>query len=164
MITIKRGWKNGDKLTLRLPMTPTISTWGRNSRAVERGPIVYALKLGERCERGTGPTEGDYYSVYPTEEWNYGLLESALKNPGSLRVQEQPLSNDFIWNARHAPVEITVPAKKIPSWKAVDGVAHQPVSERGGIYKGIVENEIHDVVLIPYGCSKVRIVAFPVVR
>jgi hypothetical protein len=54
--------------------------------------------------------------------------------------------------------------KKIPNWKVVDGVAHQPVTDRTGIYKGEVANVVEQVKLIPYGCSKVRIVAFPVVK
>jgi DUF1680 family protein len=48
---INRTWKNGDKLTVQLPMDVTTSNWGGNSRAVERGPLVYALKLEEQWEK-----------------------------------------------------------------------------------------------------------------
>ncbi|HZX57623.1 MAG TPA: beta-L-arabinofuranosidase domain-containing protein, partial [Mucilaginibacter sp.] len=65
-VIIGRTWKNGDKLTLKLPMQVSTSNWGRNSRAVERGPLVYALKVGERWEKGNDKHEGDYFSVYPT--------------------------------------------------------------------------------------------------
>lgn len=46
----------------------------------------------------------------------------------------------------------------------VDGVAHQPVTDRTGLYKGEVSDEVEQIRLIPYGCTKVRVVAFPVVK
>ncbi len=165
VVTIERTWKDGDKLSLVLPMEVSTSNWGKNSRAVERGPLVYALRLEERWEKGTEATEGDYMSIYPVGEWNYGLTEEVIKNPaGSLNVSIKPATGNFPWNVANAPVEITAPVRKIPNWKAVDGVAHQPVTDRTGIYKGEVNTVIETVRLIPYGCSKVRIVAFPVVK
>lgn len=164
LVTLTREWKDKDRVTLRLPMEVTTSNWGKNSRTVERGPLVYALKLGEKWERGVEATEGEYMSVYPTDDWNYGLLDEVVKDPAKLlRVRQIGMKTPFVWNKDHAPVEITAPAKKIPSWKAVDGVAHQPVTDRTGIYKGPVDPAIHEITLIPYGFTKVRIVAFPVV-
>ncbi len=164
VIEIQRLWQNLDKVTLQLPMEVTTSNWGRNSRAVERGPLVYALKVGERWEKGTDEKEGDYFSVYPTEDWNYGLLREAIKNPKQhLQVKTKAVPTDFKWNLASAPIEIIAPAKQIPGWKAVDGVAHQPVTDRNGVYKGLVDAEVKTITLVPYGFTKVRIVAFPVV-
>ncbi|HET9487249.1 MAG TPA: beta-L-arabinofuranosidase domain-containing protein, partial [Chryseosolibacter sp.] len=164
VITIKRLWENSDKVTLQLPMETTISNWGRNSRTIERGPLVYALKLGERWEKGTQEKEGDYFSVYPTEEWNYGLVDDIVSRPTeTLEVKVKPFPKTFKWNLQHAPIEIIASAKKIPAWKEVNGVAHQPVTDRTGIYKGEVEKEVKRITLVPYGFTKVRIVAFPVV-
>jgi hypothetical protein len=72
--------------------------------------------------------------------------------------------SDFVWNLAHAPVEITVGAKKIPDWKIVNDVAPQPVTARDGLYMGKVDSVSEKITLVPYGCTKVRIVAFPVVR
>jgi DUF1680 family protein len=164
VISINRTWNDGDKVSLRLPMEVATSNWGKNSRTIERGPLVYALKLGERWEKGNEPVEGDYYSIYPTDDWNYGLTEAVVKDPqGKSEVKMKEIRDPFIWNQEHAPVEILVPAKKIPGWKAMNGVAHQPVTDRNGIYKGEVDEEIKTITLIPYGCTKVRVVAFPVV-
>lgn len=165
VITVKRVWENMDKLTLQLPMEVTTSTWGKNSRTVERGPLVYALKLGERWEKGTDEKQGDYFSVYPTGDWNFGLLQDVVKNPNeTVEVKIKPVLKTFKWNLEHAPVEIIASAKKLPSWKAIEGVAHQPVTDRTGIYRGGVEEEVHKISLVPYGFTKVRIVAFPVVK
>lgn len=166
LLTLYRAWQPNDELVLQLPMEIQTSVWGGNSRAVERGPLVYALKLGERWEKGHDRREGDYYSVYPTEPWNYGLLQQAVVNPEAEMKLEQvkPVDKDFVWNQQHAPLEIKVPAKIIPGWRAVNGVSYQPVNDRTGIYRGAVSDKTETVTLIPYGCTKVRIVAFPVVK
>jgi len=165
VITIDRTWRNNDRLVLEFPMRLTTSNWGKNSRTIERGPLVYALKLEEKWEKGNQKEEGDYFSVYPKSDWNFGLLESIIKDPAAnLNVEVRPVSDKFVWNLQHAPVEITAQAKKIPHWKAVNGVAHQPVTDRTGIYRGEVDQKIEKIKLVPYGFTKVRIVAFPVVK
>jgi hypothetical protein len=166
MVTVNRTWADGDTLTLHLPMEVTTSNWGRNSRAVERGPLVYALKLKEVWEKERDSVEGDYYSVYTTDAWNYGLTDSMIKQPAqAMQVKQvRPVTEAFIWNQDHAPFEITALAKKIPAWKIVNDVAPQPVTARDGLFMGKTEKEAETITLIPYGCSKVRIVAFPVVR
>ncbi|MDJ1497889.1 glycoside hydrolase family 127 protein [Cytophagaceae bacterium DM2B3-1] len=165
VITINHTWKDKDKLTLELPMQAQFSTWGRNTRALEYGPLVYALKLGERWEKESQKEEGDYFNVFPVGDWNYGIVAKTVAEPvQSVSIKKvKPVSDQFIWNLANAPIEITVDAKKIPDWKIVNDVAPSPVTERSGIYKGKVENKTEKITLIPYGCTKVRIVAFPVV-
>jgi uncharacterized protein len=163
---INRTWNNGDRLTLQLPMDVTTTNWGGNARAVERGPLVYALKLEEQWEKGTDEREGDYFSVFPRGEWNYGLLEAVVKTPASaVRVNAvKPVTDSFVWNLANAPIELKVTARKIPDWKIVNDVAPQPVTARDGLYMGKVDEKTEEVTLVPYGCTKVRIVAFPVVK
>lgn len=166
IITLQRAWKNNDQLVLQLPMEVTVSAWGRNSRAVERGPLVYALKLKERWEKGVDEHEGEYFSIFPEGAWNFGLLEKAVNAPvQNFTVhRDKPVSNDFVWNLEHAPVSMTTSAKRIPAWQLVDDVAPQPVTTREGTYKGQTAAEEETITLVPYGCTKVRVVAFPVVR
>jgi DUF1680 family protein len=167
IISINRVWSNLDRLEVEFPMELTTSNWGKNSRTVERGPLVYALKIKERWEKGHQDVEGDYYSVFPESPWNYGLLQDVVTNPkDNLKVKTvHEVTGDFIWNLEHAPVEITAPAKQIPGWKVNDdGVANQPVTTRQGIYQGKVSGKTESITLVPVGCTKVRIVAFPVVK
>jgi hypothetical protein len=165
VVKINRTWKNGDRLELTLPMELITSNWGKNSRAIERGPLVYGLKIEEKWEKDTHPAEGDYFNVFPTSDWNYGLLASVIKEPAkNLTVKKVGLPKDkFYWNLAHAPIEITAPAKKIPGWKALNGVAHQPVTDRNGIYCGEIDGKTESITLVPFGFTKLRIVAFPVV-
>jgi hypothetical protein len=93
-------------------------------------------------------------------------VESIVKDPAAhLQLRTlQPVSDTFVWNQAHAPLAIIATGKKIPAWKITDGIAPQPVTDRTGIYRGKVNEEEEKITLIPYGCTKVRIVAFPVVK
>ena len=50
IVKINREWKNRDIVELQLPMHITTDRWYENSVAVERGPLVYALKIREQWE------------------------------------------------------------------------------------------------------------------
>src|SRR5690606_34594837 len=108
VIQIDRDWRKGDVVTLTLPMQIRVSTWGQNSRAVERGPLVYALKLEEQWNKGHDSQEGDYYTVEPKTDWNYGLLSSVVKAPQDhIRVKQvRKVDDAFVWNIHHAPIEL----------------------------------------------------------
>jgi hypothetical protein len=82
----------------------------------------------------------------------------------NLRLTVRPLTGKFVWNQQHAPIEITATGRLIPNWKLTDGVANQPVTDRDGQYRGTVSDTVAHFTLIPYGFTKVRIVAFPVVK
>lgn len=82
---IEKEWGNGDVLNLRLPMSIELSNWHERSVAVERGPLLYALKIDEIKETKTFTQDeskyGTGYTTYsPGSDWNYGLLEFAIKD------------------------------------------------------------------------------------
>src|SRR5699024_7105214 len=108
-----------------------------------------------------------YWSVYPEKEWNYGLLKKVIDEPEKqLKVNNlDSVNEDFIWNLKHAPIEITAPAKQIPEegWSIANDVAPVPVTDRYGIFRGEVEPGVKQIALVPFGCTKIRVVAFPVV-
>lgn len=80
-------------------------------------------------------------------------------------VKVKELAKNFVWDQSHAPVEITATGKKLPLWKlGEDGILHQPVNERSGIFQGKAAQKTTRLTLIPYGFTKLRIVAFPVVK
>ncbi|EIJ37418.1 hypothetical protein JoomaDRAFT_0361 [Galbibacter orientalis DSM 19592] len=165
IVTINRTWENGDLIKLSLPMEVKVSQWAENSRAIERGPLVYGLKMKEIWQQETEETEGNYFTVHTNSDWNYGLLREDIENTNkNVKVSSSPLKGDFKWNIENAPFELKIRAKKIPDWQAVNGLAHLPVSGREGIYKGNVTDKIETISLIPVGFTKLRIQAFPVVN
>ncbi len=160
---INRKWKDGDVVELILPMTVSVSRWFNNSVAVDRGPLVYALKIEEEWKDIKGTDRyGSYKEVRPLSPWNYGLAESVLKNVDSaFQVSINNSIADYPWNVTNAPVKIKTKGKLIPEWKLYNETAGPLPYSTINYLK--TEPEV-DITLIPYGCTTLRISQFPVVK
>jgi len=161
IVKINRTWKNGDKVTLTLPMHIETSRWAESSVAVERGPLVYALKIDEEWRKVSDvPYFGDFYEVYPKSDWNYGLLEKAIKDPANgFEVVKNNTQEPYPWNLTGAPLVLKTRAKQIPDWKLYKNMAG-PLPHP---FSKAVDEET-PIILVPYGCSTLRISQFPVVN
>jgi DUF1680 family protein len=154
-LRIDRQWRAGDRLELRFPMAVRLSTWYNNSTAVERGPLVYSLRIGESWHKlkQTGPAAD--WEVYPTSPWNYGLVVDPKNAATAFTVKERPLAKQP-YTATDAPVEITVKARRVPQWTMVDDspgpLPVSPVTSR---------RPEETVTLVPYGAARLRVTAFP---
>ncbi|HLF34105.1 MAG TPA: beta-L-arabinofuranosidase domain-containing protein [Cyclobacteriaceae bacterium] len=162
--TIRREWKKGDVVILNFPMDITTSRWYMNSVAVERGPLVYALKIGEQWKQIKNADKwGDYWEVKAVTPWNYGLIQTVLSDPQSgFIVEESSNQPDYPWNPDNAPVIISTRAKLIPDWKIYNSVPG-PMPHSGPRRDLASDPEI-GITLIPYGCTTLRIAQFPVVE
>jgi hypothetical protein len=165
LIAISREWSDGDVVDLVLPMEVTVSRWYENSAAIERGPLVYALKIGESWKKilNTGNYGEFYYEVHPTTPWNYGLLASSIKDPAKEFevVRRSVPKGSYPWNQENAPVEIRTKGVIIPSWTIYNGSAGPlPYSEQ---YQLKTDPPV-EITLLPYGCTTLRVTEFPVVQ
>ena len=152
---IERTWNAGDRIEIIFPMAPRISRWFHDSVAAERGPLVFSFPIGESWVklRDRGMTAD--WQVFPTTAWNYGLNVGAAAPDKSIVVNESEVG-DAPFSARHAPVRLSVRARKIAKWRAEDGVANalpqSPVAS---------DQAEETITLIPYAAAKLRITAFP---
>jgi hypothetical protein len=93
------------------------------------------------------------FEVFPTTPWNYALVKSELRlEQGS--VPKQPFTPDA------APVRILAKGRKVPTWTLesnglIQEVPASPVA---------TSEPVEDIALIPMGCARLRLSAFPTVR
>lgn len=73
---------------------------------MQRGPLVYALKVEEEWkEHKTAETADTYWEVFPASPWNYGIPESVIDSLGfSARVSKNV--DNMPWNLQNAPIQI----------------------------------------------------------
>lgn len=161
IIKIDRKWQNGDKVELVLPMEFRTSTWAENALGIERGPLVYALKVKENWkEVKTDQLENTFFEVMPDSPWNYGLTASTFSNK-EFKIDTKESVADMPWNLENAPISVKVQAYQIPDWKMYKHSAGK-VPVRARVNKN--EYPPQEVELIPYGCTTLRISQFPVVK
>ncbi|HMF73871.1 MAG TPA: beta-L-arabinofuranosidase domain-containing protein [Flavitalea sp.] len=167
IIILDTAWNSGDIVELILPMHIYKNTWYENSRSIERGPLVYALKIGESIKpvvNEKDPVEygTTYNEIHPTTPWNYGLPN--IKDKDLERyfvVSEKSALSGFPWNEENAPVSIKTKGRRIPSWQLYNEMTGPvPYSITYGLEADKTEEEI---ILIPYGCTQLRISQFPVI-
>jgi len=152
---VERTWKAGDHVDIEFPLVPRVSRWFRDSIAVERGALVFSYGIREDWVklRDRGMTAD--WQVYPATEWNYALAVDDASPSQSITAIDAEVGN-HPFSAKDVPVKLQVKGRKLPDWRAVDGVA-DPVPP------GPVTSDQPDetVTLIPYAAAKLRITAFP---
>ena len=157
---INRTWQPRDTVTLQLPMTVRTSSWYQHSIAVERGPLVFSLKIGQswREEKQTGPSKD--WEVFPTTPWNYALLVNPKDPASAFKVTEAPIKSQP-FSFANPPVTLTTQGRRVPEWELQsDSAGPMPVSPLR-CPKSPCPQRIESLELIPYGAAKLRVTAFP---
>lgn len=165
LIKINRIWRSGDILELRLPLRVALTRWHENAVAVERGPLTYALRIGEdwkRVQNTRDPVEygESYWEVRPTTPWNYGLIQVPRdKLQEAFEVIQSDGLASFPWSTTNAPIQIKTKARRLPQWKLYNESAGPlPFSIQHGQE---TSPDTEQITLIPYGCTTLRVTEFP---
>lgn len=163
---VERQWSGVTVLTLRLPMRPATQRRYNNAITIERGPLVYSLKIGEewkQVNQDKPHRERPHadWEVHPTTEWNYGLEIDENNLAGCVTFKEQPMT-DCPFSPEGAPMKATVRGRQVPGYGLNRGWAGElPYGVRTPIKS---DKALTDLTLIPYGCTNIRITEFPVVN
>ncbi len=116
--TVHRTFADGDTLKLRLPMPLIIHQWDHQTASIERGPLVYSLKIDEAATAVWGTKTGPDFPAWdkrPASKWNYGLALSGADATRLLRVTVKPVA-DCPWDTGNSPVVISAPVREITNW------------------------------------------------
>ena len=169
---VDRQWAAGPTtLTLTFPMRPVATIRYNEAVAIERGPLVYSLRIGEAWTRVNADKphrelpHGDF-EVKSTTPWNYGLVLDPARPEQAVTFEERPIG-DRPFSPEGAGVVARARAKAIPNWKLSRGwAAEMSPADVAWSDPGRMPTDqpAEDVTLIPYGCTNIRITEFPRVR
>ncbi len=161
-LRIDRMWRAGDRVQLHLSMQTTARRWYRGGVSLSRGPIVFALPVGEDWRRAPAgmkhpaPAPAADWEIYPTTAWNYGLVLDP-DQASALRVDDRSVGQ-MPFSPKTPPLALHVTGRRIPEWQLEDGSAGTlPESP-------VVSHEADEPLsLVPYGSVRLRVTVFPVI-
>lgn len=165
---INREWKQGDAISIEFPMQVDVSYWYDGAAVIERGPLLYALKIKEKWEKKTDERKNSshhgqwYYEVTPESPWNYCLSWNTLnrdKLAENFVVEKASSVATYPWTLKDAPVTIRTKARRLPTWEMFHG-STGPTSYF--IQAGEALGDEETIELIPFGCTTLRITEFPI--
>jgi hypothetical protein len=158
---LRRTWHHGDQVRIEFDPEIEVVDWPamRGAVSVRRGPLWYALRIGEKWQKYGGTEAWPAYEVLPTTPWNYGLVSGLAGIRPSVRMASCAAPPYQPFTPEAAPIVLKVLARRVPGWKE-EGRMVGPVPASPAEGAGTPE----EIDLIPMGCARLRISVFPLVK
>lgn len=157
---IERSWTNGDLVTINLPMRVQTTMGPSRAVAINRGPLVYSLAIGENWTvRTPDPlAEGfNEYEVQPTSPWAYALQLDPT-NPANNFTFTNFATPTNPFDPAEPSVRLTANARLMPDWTIGwrgTQAFEPPASPTSST------NPLTPVTLVPFGSQHLRLSWFP---
>lgn len=161
VFTVARKWSNADNIELHFPMEVVAQQQVNNGISIERGPLLYALKIKQETNNIKEFAVKGFFEtqIAPASPWNYGLVMGNGPVDKTVTViKTQMPQNPFV--QEETPVQLKVKAKRLPLWT----LDYNKTAALDVPFSPVTSNEItEDVILVPFGSEKIRLSIFPVI-
>jgi hypothetical protein len=152
---VDREWTGPTELTFRLDPSVRLYSGFNDAVAIQRGALVYALKVGADWRKVKNNLRFADWEVHPTTPWNYALEIDQARPERSVIFEERPIVSP-VFTAESSPMVARVKGRRLPGWGIEKGAAAPPP---GSPVEGDERRE--ELTLVPYGCTDLRITEFP---
>jgi uncharacterized protein len=152
---INRTWTDRERVSVQFPMHVRSSRRYNGAVSISRGPLVFALKIGEEWRKLRGEEPHADWEVYPTTPWNYAVDVDPDRPGPAVVIAETPMGSP-VFSPEGAPIRAAVKARRLPDWELESNAAAPPPTSPAQS-----SEPLEDVTLIPYGCTNLRVTEFP---
>ena len=174
-LRIERQWKNGDRISLRLPMKLAMRHWSlnKNSVSIDYGPLTFSLKIKERSvkkdsrqeaisdsrwQQDADASQWPTTELYPDSPWNYALcLPPCGGLPEVEMIRKDWPKDDYPFTPESVPVELRLSGRQVSSWTLDEFGLCGVLPDEDATKSPATET----ITLIPMGAARLRISAFP---
>ena len=158
--------KNGDVITLTLPMEVVQQEAEGQGVYFQRGPLLYAYAIPQQMVEdteeyenmhGKKPENPDFkcWNITPTGDFNYAYAS----DDQPLTAQTIDMADgSFPFDLASTPVKLRIPVREI-AWSLEDNRFTPSLPEQGKLQ--FLSNTTKYIDLVPYGCTELRLTVFP---